>query len=58
MTVFKYDLTGVGPNIQFGKTGGKINWDTDHFESTNDAGTLINHRVIEVSGAEYGFISI
>lgn len=45
MTVFKYDLTGVGPNIQFGKSGGKINWVTDHFEMTNAAGALVNQRV-------------
>jgi hypothetical protein len=36
-TVKNFGLQGVGSTVQWGKTGGRIKWDTDHFEARNKA---------------------
>lgn len=35
-----FSLSGVGPNIQFGKAGSRIKFNTDHLEARNAADTL------------------
>lgn len=40
-----YTLVGVGPDVQFGKGGGRWVWNVDHFESTSDGVTLAQVRV-------------
>jgi len=45
MTTFNYDISGVASALQYGLTGGKMVWNTDHFESTSDGSTFAPFRV-------------
>ena len=40
-----FTLNGVGASVQYGKGGGSLVWNTDHFESTTDGSTLSQLRV-------------
>lgn len=40
-----YTLVGVGQSVQYGKAGGSVVWNTDHFESTSDGIALAQLRV-------------
>ena len=45
MPTFHYDLSGVGSSLEFSPNGGRLVWNTDHFESTSDGSTLAQMRV-------------
>ena len=40
-----YTLVGVGSSLQYGKAGGSVVWNVDHFESTSDGVILAQMRV-------------
>ncbi|RMG95047.1 MAG: hypothetical protein D6706_12900 [Chloroflexi bacterium] len=41
-----YGLAGVSSGLQFGKGGGQLSWNTDHFAVTTDGTTLTSLRVL------------
>jgi len=40
-----FTLAGIGPDVQFGKGGGRFVWNTDHWEATSDGTTLVQIRI-------------
>ncbi len=45
MAEYRYDQRGVGSDLELGKGGGRVAWNTDHFEATSDGSTLVPVRI-------------
>lgn len=51
MAEYRYDQRGVSDDLELGKGGGRVIWNTDHFEATSDGSTLVPIRVGAPSNA-------